>query len=182
MFVESVHFFDTSCTLLCCCFILFCRRYCLNFKGRVTVASVKNFQLCYEDNVEPVLLQVCVSCDNARHGRNRLPAVRQDRRRRVHHGLHIPIQRSAGQPACAACDCASDKIVTDDDDFIGRSFNFEKRLRTPQPSPPPRSHLANPHCRHSELFCHPLTASWLANETRKTLLTRLFRCLLQLPA
>ncbi len=32
--------------------------YCLNFKGRVTVASVKNFQMCYEDNVEPVLLQV----------------------------------------------------------------------------------------------------------------------------
>lgn len=31
--------------------------YCLNFKGRVTVASVKNFQMCYEDNVEPVLLQ-----------------------------------------------------------------------------------------------------------------------------
>lgn len=34
------------------------RRYCLNFHGRVTVASVKNFQMCYEDNVEPVLLQV----------------------------------------------------------------------------------------------------------------------------
>ena len=32
--------------------------YCLNFHGRVTVASVKNFQMCYEDNVEPVLLQV----------------------------------------------------------------------------------------------------------------------------
>ncbi len=43
------------------CGLKFCFRYCLNFHGRVTVASVKNFQMCYEQNVEPVLLQV--TCD-----------------------------------------------------------------------------------------------------------------------
>lgn len=31
--------------------------YCLNFKGRVTQASVKNFQLVSEADPEPVLLQ-----------------------------------------------------------------------------------------------------------------------------
>jgi hypothetical protein len=40
-------------------------RYCLNFGGRVTVASVKNFQMCYEENVEPVLLQVSFAPERA---------------------------------------------------------------------------------------------------------------------
>ena len=31
--------------------------YCLNFKGRVTQASVKNFQLAAADDLETVLLQ-----------------------------------------------------------------------------------------------------------------------------
>ena len=36
--------------------------YCLNFRGRVTQPSVKNFQLAAEDDLERVLLQFGKAC------------------------------------------------------------------------------------------------------------------------
>lgn len=40
-----------------CVFVLQLNAYCLNFRGRVTEASVKNFQLVSDDNPEHVVLQ-----------------------------------------------------------------------------------------------------------------------------
>ena len=37
------------------------RCWCLNFRGRVKLASVKNFQLVSEDDTHTIVMQVCCS-------------------------------------------------------------------------------------------------------------------------
>jgi hypothetical protein len=44
--------------------------YCLNFNGRVTEASVKNFQLVSDENHNHVILQFGKVCAGAREGRD----------------------------------------------------------------------------------------------------------------
>lgn len=47
----------SACELSVIVFVFQLNAYCLNFKGRVTEASVKNFQLVTDEDPENVILQ-----------------------------------------------------------------------------------------------------------------------------
>ena len=89
MFVHDIIFVDTQ-------------SYVLNFHGRVTQASVKNFQIvhdndgeCRRHNLNVSIFMFITTCFSS-YSRLHRHAVRPRRRRRLYNGLQLPAVRRAG--------------------------------------------------------------------------------------